>query len=158
MATGTGLAPRKTLFNLMTADPFRTFPRSFDTWLQNAFGPLADREELTLGAWTPSCDIFETKDNIVLKVELPGLKKEDVKVNLENGVLSIRGERKLEEETKRENYYRMERQYGEFSRTFTIPGMVDVAHIMAEFKDGILKVTLPKHEEAKPKAVEVAVK
>ena len=107
--------------------------------------------------WTPACDIFETDKEIVLKFELPEVKKENVKVVTENHVLTLRGERKFEEETDRENYHRVERHYGEFIRSFTVPMTVDTTKISAEFKDGVLAVTLPKREEAKAKQIDVKI-
>jgi HSP20 family protein len=107
--------------------------------------------------WTPACDIYETANEVVLKAELPEVKKEDVKVLLENNVLILRGERKFEEKTDLENYHRVERQYGEFVRSFTLPMFVDATKINAEFKEGVLIVTLPKHEETKPKHINVKV-
>jgi HSP20 family protein len=94
----------------------------------------------------------------VVKAELPEVKKEDVHVSIENNLLTIRGERKLSEETKRENYQRLERCYGEFMRSFRLPSFTDAGKIDAEFKDGMLRVTLPKREEVKPKQIEVTVK
>jgi len=94
----------------------------------------------------------------VVKVELPEVKREDVRVSIENNILTIHGERKFSEETKKENYHRVERNYGEFTRSFTLLGFVDTNMVNAEFKDGILRVALAKREEAKPKNVEVKVK
>ena len=107
--------------------------------------------------WTPACDIFETDKEIVLKFELPEVKKENVKVVTENHVLSVTGERKFEEETDRENYHRVERHYGEFTRSFTVPVTVDTTKISAEFKEGVLTVALPKREEAKAKQIDVKI-
>ena len=107
--------------------------------------------------WTPACDIFETDKEIVLKFELPEVKKENVKVVTENRVLTLRGERKFEEETNRENYHRVERHYGEFVRSFSVPMTVDTTKISAEFKEGVLTVTLPKREEAKAKQIDVKI-
>ena len=107
--------------------------------------------------WTPACDIFETDKELVLKFELPEVRKEHVKVTMENHMLVLRGERKFEEETARENYHRVERHYGEFVRSFAVPVFVDATKINAEFKDGVLTVKLPKHEEAKAKQIEVKV-
>jgi HSP20 family protein len=121
--------------------------------------PLAPIEEtIPLTTWVPACDIYETEKEIVVKAELPGLKKEDVFVTIENNVLMIKGERRFAEEIKRENFHRVERTYGEFLRSFTLPTFIDAAKILAEFKDGVLMVTLPKREEAKPKQIEVKVK
>ena len=115
-------------------------------------------ENWSLATWMPACDIYENNNEIVVKVELPEVKREDVRVSIENNILTIHGERKLSEETKKENYHRVERNYGEFTRSFTLPGFVDTNKVNAEFKDGILRVTLAKREEAKPKYVEVNVK
>ncbi len=115
-------------------------------------------ENWSLSTWAPACDIYENENEIVVKAELPEVKKEDVQVAIENNVLSIRGERKFSEETKQENYHRVERSYGEFMRSFTLPSFVDASKVNAEFKDGLLRVTMPKREEAKPKQIEVKVK
>jgi HSP20 family protein len=121
--------------------------------------PAAFREEpWSLTTWAPACDIYETDGEIIVKAELPEVKKEDVHVTLENNLLTIRGERKLEEKTERENYRRVERSYGEFLRSFTLPSYADPNKINAEFKDGMLRVTLQKREEAKAKQIEVKVK
>ncbi|MBS1806582.1 MAG: Hsp20/alpha crystallin family protein [Acidobacteria bacterium] len=136
-------------------DPFRQFRRFFG----ETFDPFAGTEEnWSLTTWAPACDIFETENAIVLKAELPEVKTEDVKVTLENNLLTIRGERKFSTETKKENYHRVERSYGEFMRSFTLPNIVDPNKINAEFKEGMLTVTMTKREEAKPKQVEVKVK
>jgi len=123
------------------------------------FRPLLPVEEnyWPMKAWTPPCDIYETDKELVLKFELPEVKKEDVKVTMENNVLMLKGERKFEEMTDRENYHRVERHYGEFMRTFNVPMFVDPAKINAEFKDGVLTVMLPKREEAKAKQIDVKV-
>jgi HSP20 family protein len=121
------------------------------------FGRFGE-ESWSLTTWAPACDIYETDNEIVVKAELPEVKKEDVRVSIENNVITIHGERKFSEETKRENYHRLERSYGAFTRSFTLPSFVDASKINAEFKDGILRVTMPKREEAKPKQVEVKVK
>jgi HSP20 family protein len=109
------------------------------------------------GSWAPAVDIFEHEGNLVLKAELPGIDPKDVDVRVENNTLTLRGERKFESEVKREQYHRVERAYGTFSRSFTLPNMVDTGHIKAEFKEGVLRVTLPQREEAKPKQISIAV-
>lgn len=159
MATGTGLAPARGFRNLLATDPFRLLQQRMSRFFEEPFAPLSfvNEEPFTLAAWTPSCDIYETEGEIIVKAELPGLKKEDIKVSVENNVLTIRGERKFEEEAKRENYYRIERSYGEFLRSFTLPTGIDAKKINAEFKDGMLKIALPRMEEAKPKAVDIKV-
>ncbi|MCL4558109.1 MAG: Hsp20/alpha crystallin family protein [Deltaproteobacteria bacterium] len=113
--------------------------------------------ELATGSWSPAVDIFETKDNVVLKAELPGLEKKDFSIEVKDNLLILKGERKCEKETKEENYYRMERAYGSFTRSFNLPTAVDKDRVKAKFKDGVLEVTIPKTESAKPKQISVDV-
>jgi HSP20 family protein len=120
-------------------------------------GASADDEWALGGSWAPAVDIYEQGQDIVLKAELPGVDPKDVDIRLENNVLTLRGQRKFENEVKRESYHRVERSYGSFSRSFTLPSVVDQANIKAEVKDGILKLVLPKREEAKPKQIEINV-
>jgi HSP20 family protein len=127
--------------------PFETF---------RMFGPLFDKH-WPLTAWTPPCDIFETDNEVVLKMELPDMHKEDVHVTFENNVLTVRGERKFEAAVNRESYHRVERKYGEFTRIFTLPTFVEGNKVAAEFKEGMLTVTLPKNAAAKPRQIEVKV-
>jgi HSP20 family protein len=137
-------------------DPFRDLfgiKRDLDRFL----GRWDEDEEASVGLWRPSVDIFETKDNMILRAELPGMNKEDVKINVENNVLTLRGERKFDNEVKRENYHRIERAYGSFCRSFTLPANVDKGKIEATYKDGVLEVILPKVEESKPKQIEIKV-
>ena len=130
--------------SVLPFEMFRSFAPTFDThW------PFA--------TWTPLCDIFETEKEIVLKMELPEMRKEDVHVTLENNVLTLRGERKFEETVNRENYHRIERKYGEFMRIFTLPAFVEGSKAVAQFKNGMLTVTLPKNKEALPRQIEVKV-
>jgi HSP20 family protein len=121
-----------------------------------SFGPMFDKH-WPLSAWTPPCDIYETDKEIVLKMELPEMRKEDVHVTLENNVLTLRGERKFEEAVNRENYHRIEREYGEFTRNFTLPTFVEGSKVLAEFNEGVLTVTLPKNKAAIPRQIEVKV-
>ena len=140
-------------------DPFRDFEERMRQFFGMGLAPSGRLEEnWSLTTWAPACDIYETDNEIVVKAELPEVKKEDVHVSIDNNLLTIRGERKLSEETKRENYHRLERRYGAFTRSFTLPSFADTSKINAEFKDGMLRVTLPKREEAKPKQIEVKVK
>ena len=111
--------------------------------------------ESTTSAWQPSVDIFENESDIVIKVELPEVNRDDVQVNLDDRTLTIRGERKLEFEDKREGYHRIERSYGQFARSFTVPPNINREGLKASYKDGILRVTLPKAEEAKPRQITV---
>ena len=106
--------------------------------------------------WSPSVDIFETEGEIVVKAELPGMDRKDISLNLENNVLTLKGERRFQKETKEENYHRIERAYGGFSRAFSIPASVEDEKIRADYKDGVLKILLPKKEQAKPKQIKIA--
>jgi HSP20 family protein len=106
--------------------------------------------------WSPAVDIFETEGEIVVKAELPGMDRKDIALSLENNVLTIRGERRFEKEAKEDNYHRIERAYGGFSRSFSIPTTVDEEKIRADYKDGVLKIALPKREQAKPKQIQIA--
>ena len=120
--------------------------RMFD----NLFGENMQR------GWMPPVDIYETEAHeFVLKAELPDVKREDIQLTFENNVLTIRGERKLGDEVKRESYHRIERQYGSFSRSFTLAPTVDASRIVATFKDGVLTIRMPQREEARPKQIEV---
>lgn len=115
-------------------------------------------EAFSRTAWVPAVDIFENDDHeVVLKAELPEMRREDINLTFENGVLTLRGERKVEQETKKENFHRMERRYGAFSRSFTLPNTVDASRISASYKDGVLTIRLPQREEAKPKQIAVNV-
>jgi HSP20 family protein len=150
--------------NLKRWDPFREleemgerFNRVFPTIGRMGRVPEAGREEMTVPDWAPMVDIVETKDEYLIKAELPEVNREDVKVSVENGILTLRGERKMEKEEKDKKVHRIERYYGSFLRTFTVPEEVEEAKVKAEFKDGLLYVHLPKTERAKPKAIEVKV-
>jgi HSP20 family protein len=114
-------------------------------------------ESLLPTGWAPEVDITETEKEFLVKAELPEVKKEEVKVTVENGVLSITGERKLEKEEKGKKYHRIERAYGRFERSFTLPEGTEPKKVTSEFKEGVLTVHLPKNPEARPKAVEVKV-
>ena len=114
-------------------------------------------EEMAQGAWVPSVDIYETKESIVLNVELPGVSKEDMSLEVKDNTLTIKGEKKLEKDVKEENYHRMERTYGSFMRMFTLPNTVQQEKVKAKFRDGVLEIMIPKAEEAKPKQIKVDV-
>jgi len=115
------------------------------------------KEMMTVTEWTPSVDISEDDKEYLVKADLPEVKREDVKVTVEDNVLTITGERKFEKEEKDKKYHRIERSYGSFLRSFTLPDGADGSKVIADFTDGVLKVHLPKSEKAKPKAVEVKV-
>ena len=114
-------------------------------------------EAMTMADWTPPVDISETTAEYVIKAEIPEVKKEDVRVTLEHGVLTVKGMRRQEGDEKGRKYHRVERSYGRFVRNFSLPDMVDDTQVQAVFKDGILTLHLPKSEKAKPKAIEVEV-
>lgn len=115
-------------------------------------------ENSELAVWAPAVDISEDKESVKLSVELPGMKQNEVKISVEDGVLTLRGERKFTDETKKENYYRIERCYGSFSRSFSLPPTVETEKIKAAMRDGLLEVLIPKKEEAKPKEIQIEVK
>jgi HSP20 family protein len=108
--------------------------------------------------WAPIVDIYETKESVIIDAELPGMKQSDIEVNVTDNMLTIKGEKKQEKDTKEENFYRVERIYGSFSRSFTLPVGVHADKIKAVYKDGVLKITLPKAEEVKPKQIPIEVK
>ncbi len=130
--------------------------RIFDDAFRGQRGSAEDDWALG-GNWAPAVDIFEQGDNIVLKAELPGIDAKDVDIRVENNVLTLRGERRFETDVKRESCHRVERAYGTFSRSFTLPNVVDTEKIKADYKDGVLQVTLPQKEEAKPKQISIAI-
>jgi HSP20 family protein len=121
--------------------------------------PLAEltRSSQLLSGWTPALDMFEDKDNVTVRAELPGMRKEDIELSLHEDCLSISGERKSEETHKDEEVYRAERFFGRFQRTVSLPAPVAADKVKAQYQDGILTVTLPKKEEAKPKHIDVHV-
>jgi HSP20 family protein len=121
-------------------------------------GRKAPEDDWSLGgSWAPAVDIYEHQGNIVLTAELPGVDPKDVDIRVENNLLTLRGERKWSDEIERENYHRVERSYGSFTRSFTLPNVVDTEKIKADYKDGMLKLVLPKKEEAKPKQITINV-
>ena len=140
-------------------DPFRDLNMLQDRMnrlFDDAGRPWRTDEPAATTSWSPSVDIFETEGEIVVKAELPGIDRKDIQLNLENNVLSLRGERKFQKETKDDNYHRIERSYGVFSRAFSIPATVDEERIRADYKDGVLKIVLPKKDQAKPKQIKIA--
>ena len=142
---------------LVKWEPWREMEDMVDRYTQAVGRPRSGQDVVATGDWAPRVNIAETDKAFVIKAEIPEVKKEDVKVAVDNGVLSICGERKLEEEEKGKTFHRVERHYGSFCRSFTLPGNVDDDKIKASFKDGMLSLEIPKIEEAKPKAVEVKV-
>jgi HSP20 family protein len=122
--------------------------RLFDESVRNV---KTGDEALSSAIWSPAVDIYETDDEVVVKAELPEVNQKDIDIQIENNTLTLRGERKFNKETKKENFHRIERSYGTFSRSFTLPGTIDQEKINADYKDGILKISMPKREETKPK-------
>lgn len=139
-------------------DPFRDLRtlqdevnRLFSTSFSRSFGD----EGMARGAWTPNVDIFENKDEIVLEAELPGMNREDFELTIENNVLTLRGERRFEKKNETDSYHRVERAYGAFSRSFTLPQTVSGENASAEYKNGVLRVVLHKREEVKARRIEI---
>jgi len=112
-------------------------------------------EDVSLGAWYPAVDMYDQDGHLVIKAELPGLSKKDISIDVKDGVLTLKGERSLENEVREENYYRKERAFGKFQRSFTLPADVDPNKIKAEFKDGLLKIEVPMPEEKRPKQITI---
>ena len=136
-------------------EPFRDLARLQDE-VNRLFDDRSFRGSESVG-WTPAVDIYEDEDSVSLRFELAGVEPKDVDVRFENGVLTVKGERKLEKQDKRENYHRVERSFGTFTRSFSLPGTLDPERIKAEAKNGVLEITLPKKAEAKPRAIQVKV-
>ena len=144
-------------------DPFRDLisiqdrmNRLFDQTLARTRGE--EDEGIATSTWMPAVDIYETPDQVVMKAELPGLSRGDIEINIRDNTLRLRGERKFEKEVKEENYLRIERAYGSFQRSFTLPATIQQDKIKAVFKDGVLELSLPKAEEARPKQIKIEVK
>ncbi|HMU30365.1 MAG: Hsp20/alpha crystallin family protein [Nitrospira sp.] len=144
-------------------DPFRELEEMSDRLNRMITRPGAaqtatqGKEVMTVADWAPTVDISETEAEYAIKAELPEVKKEDVKVTVEDGVLTLQGERKQEKEDKGKKYHRIERSYGRFVRSFTLPDTVDESKVKAEYTDGVLHLHLPKSEKAKPKQIDVKI-
>ncbi|NOS78116.1 MAG: Hsp20/alpha crystallin family protein [Nitrospira sp.] len=145
---------------LMRWDPFRELEEMSDRLNRMVTRPATrtnGKEALTVADWMPTVDISETAGEYVIQAELPEVKKDDVKVTLEEGVLTIQGQRRQEKDEKTTKYHRIERSYGTFVRSFSLPDQVNEGGVKAEFKDGVLNLHIPKSEKAKPRAIEVKV-
>lgn len=147
--------------NLVKWDPFKEL-EEVSNRLNRVFGRSPARAEssnemLAVADWAPSVDISETDTAYLVKAELPGMKKEDVKVAIQDGMLTLQGERNIEKEEKGKKFHRIERSYGSFARSFRLPGDADENSVKAEFENGVLNITLAKSEKAKPKAINVSV-
>ena len=150
-------SPARELMPALSEEMFdmrRQINRMFDNLFRGEAPESADLPSI----WNPSVDIAERESEYVVKVELPGVSKDDVRITLEDALLTIRGEKKQEKESKEASYHRMERSYGSFQRSFTLPASVKADKIEASYRDGILTVTLPKADEARRKQIEVKVK
>ena len=145
--------------SIVKVDPFREFAAMQDR-MSRLFGNVYLRDEDTSfrGTWVPAVDIFETETHdLVVRAELPGMTREDIVVSVENNTLVLKGEKKFDAEVKEENYRRIERTYGQFQRSFTLPTTVDTNKVTADYRNGVLTVTLPFREEAKPRTINVEV-
>src|ERR1700758_4618278 len=140
-------------------DPFREFNTLQDRMnrlFRGSFGE-GGAQALTTSSFAPAVDVYEDEHTVTLKIEVPGIDEKDIDIRLENNTLTVHGERKIEKEEKEENYRRVERQYGSFTRTFTLPPTVEAENVSANYDKGVLKITLPKKAEAKPKQIKVQV-
>jgi len=138
-------------------EPFRGVT-SLQERINRLFNEAFDRsEEGSLTSWAPAVDIFETEHELVVKADLPDVKPEDLDIRVENNILTIRGERKFEKKVSEDKYLRVERSYGSFSRSFSLANTVNTEAIKADYKDGVLTLSIPKREEAKPKQIKVQV-
>ena len=141
-------------------DPFREFAslqERMNRLLSNPHGPEGHDEALTSTAFAPPVDVYEDEHGVTLKIEVPGIDEKDIDVRIENNTLTVHGERKFDKEEKEENYRRVERQYGSFTRSFTLPNTVDSESVSATYDKGVLKIKLAKKAEAKPKQIKISV-
>lgn len=140
-------------------DPFRdliTLRERMNRLFEDVFtSARGEEKDIISSSWTPAVDIYEDENQLVLTAEVPGIEEKDIEIKLEDNTLSIQGERKMEKETKEENYHRIERAYGSFYRSFTLPNYIDQEKIQAEHENGILKITMPKKPELKPRKVKI---
>lgn len=144
--------------NIMRWTPFRdlvTVREKMNYMFEDAFTSGGEEKDMVASTWTPSVDIYENENELVLSAETPGIEDKDIEIKIENNTLSIQGERKIETETKEENYHRIERSYGSFYRSFTLPTNVSQDNIKAEYDNGVLRISMPKKPELKPKKVKV---
>jgi HSP20 family protein len=144
-------------FGLVRTDPFRELT-NLEERLTRMFGEQPFNQESLTGAFVPPVDVYEDEKSIRLKMEVPGVEEKDIDIHLENNLLTVRGERKMESETKEENYHRIERSYGSFSRSFTLPATVNMEDVKAAYAKGVLTITLAKRAEARPKQIKVEIK
>ena len=141
--------------NLIRWDPLQELVAMSNRLNRTRNEPFTPRAEDAFGAWAPPVDIFERQDHLVIRAEVPGVQMADMDVRIENGVLTLHGERKQDTEIREEDAHRLERVYGMFTRSFSLPTTVDASKVTATYKDGVLEVSIPKVETAKPKQVEI---
>lgn len=143
--------------NIVRYDPFRELRSLQDemTRLFQGVVPAGRDEGFVSGNWSPNVDIIEDKDRLVVAVDLPGMSREDFELSVENNVITLRGERKFEKKTEGQNFHRVERSYGSFTRSFTLPQTVTAEGATADFENGVLRVSLPKREETKARKIEI---
>lgn len=136
---------------------FSTLQDRMNRLFRDSYGPEGREETLNNTSFAPPVDVYEDEHSVNVKIEVPGVDEKDIDVRIENNVLTVHGERKFEKEEKQENFRRVERQYGSFTRTFTLPTTVDAEKVAASYDKGILKIALPKKAEAKPKQIKISV-
>jgi HSP20 family protein len=136
---------------------FSTLQDRVNRILRESFSPESPEEALTTSNFAPPVDVYEDEHNITLKIEVPGIDEKDINVSIENNTLTVHGERKFEKDEKEENFHRVERRYGSFTRSFTLPNTVDPEQVSAHYEKGVLKIRLAKKAEAKPKLIKVNV-
>ena len=139
-------------------DPFRdmvTLREKMNRLFEDVFTGQREGKELAASTWAPAVDIFETENDLVMTAEVPGIDEKDIEIKIEDNTLILKGARKFEKETKEENYHRIERSYGSFYRAFTLPNSIDPEKIQAEHENGVLKITMPKRTELKPRKVKI---
>jgi HSP20 family protein len=139
-------------------DPFRdmvTLRERMNRAFEDVFSGRGEDKDLAPSTWAPSVDIYETENELVLTAEVPGIAEKDIEIRIEDNTLQLRGERKFEKEAKEENYHRIERSYGAFYRAFTLPNSIDPESIKAEHENGVLRITMPKRQELKPRTVKI---
>lgn len=136
---------------------FGTFQAQMNRVFDQAFRNQGRPDDSSVAAWAPAVDIYETENELVLKADIPDLNEKDLDVQVENNMLTIRGERKFEQQVKEESYLRVERTYGSFMRSFALPNTINTENIRADYKNGVLTVTLPKRAESRPKQVKISV-
>jgi HSP20 family protein len=139
-------------------DPFRdlvTLREKMNRLFEEAYSSRGDEKDMITSTWTPSVDIYEKEHELVLSAELPGIEDSDINIEIENNTLTLKGERKFTKEVNEENYHRIERAYGSFARSFSLPHYIEQENIAAEHENGILKITMPKKAESKPKKISV---